>query len=238
MIHSPCTPLCITDPLPPVDTAVFARRASALLSACAGGSLQDRSWRALRALDVEVDHSAYTPSEPGTLVVANHISWLDIPVLLALDSAVFLAKREVARWPFVGGLAKRSGALFIDRHSYRGLPRTVADLARTLRSGRSVVVFPEATTCCGVHSVPFRRAAFQAALDAGAPIQPVRISYWQGEVPSTVPAFVGDDTVLASVRRVLRARELSVRVSSSPVLEPLGDRRRLAALAQRPCLIS
>ncbi|WP_228004422.1 lysophospholipid acyltransferase family protein [Amycolatopsis sp. YIM 10] len=192
----------------------------------------------MRALDVDVEHSAYTPSEPGTLVVANHISWLDIPVMLALDSAVFLAKREVARWPFVGGLAMRSGTLFIDRHSYRGLPRTVAELARTLRSGRSVVVFPEATTCCGVHSAPFRRAAFQAALDAGAPIQPVRISYHQGDAPSTVPAFLGDDTLLTSVRRVLRARELRVRVSSSPLLEPFGDRRRLAALAQHPCLIS
>ncbi|AXB48976.1 hypothetical protein A4R43_32365 [Amycolatopsis albispora] len=209
-----------------------------MVSAAVHGDLRDRSWRALRALDVALDDSAYTPSEPGTLVVANHISWLDIPVLLAVTDAVFVAKREVATWPFIGGLAKRAGTRFIDRHSLRGLPGTVAELAHTLRSGRSVMVFPEATTCCGVHSVPFRRAAFQAALDAGAPVQPVHISYWQGEFPSTVPAFVGDDTVVTSLRRVLRARALGVRISSSPPLAPFGDRRRLAALAQRPCLIS
>ncbi|WP_372493315.1 lysophospholipid acyltransferase family protein [Prauserella halophila] len=168
----------------------------------------------------------------GTLVVANHVSWLDIPVLLALEPVTFLAKREVARWPFVGRQARRMGTLLLDRWSLRGLPATVDAVAERLRAGETVAVFPEATTWCSSPGGPFRRAVFQAAIDVGAPVRPVTLSYRQRGAPSTVAAFVGDDGLAASLARVVRARDLSVHVDVGRHLEPVGDRRTLARRAQ------
>ncbi|KAA6224315.1 1-acyl-sn-glycerol-3-phosphate acyltransferase [Streptomyces albofaciens JCM 4342] len=175
------------------------------------------------------------PARPGTLVVANHISWLDIPALLAVEPVTLLAKREVGDWPLVGTLARRAGTRFIDRASPRQLPATVAALAGLLRSGRSVAAFPQATTWCSVAHGAFRRATFQAALDAGAPVRPVTIAYEQLGTASTVAGFLGDEEFLSSVRRVVGARGLTVRVTVHPPLLPrpgAHDRRALAALAR------
>ncbi|WP_253827663.1 lysophospholipid acyltransferase family protein [Prauserella aidingensis] len=168
----------------------------------------------------------------GTLVVANHVSWLDIPALLTLEPVRFLAKREVAGWPFVGGQARRMGTLLLDRWSLRGLPASVGAVAERLRAGETVVVFPEATTWCSAPGGPFRRAVFQAALDAGAPVRPVTLTYRQRGEPSTIAAFVGDDGLAASLVRVVRARELEVDVDVHDALGPTGDRRTLAHRAQ------
>ncbi|MFH8406034.1 lysophospholipid acyltransferase family protein [Streptomyces sp. NPDC018019] len=172
---------------------------------------------------------------PGTLVVANHISWLDIPALLAVEPVTLLAKREVGDWPLVGGLARRAGTRFIDRASPRQLPATVTALADLLRSGRSVAAFPQATTWCSAAYGAFRRATFQAALDAGAPVRPVTITYEQLGLPSTVAGFLGDEPFLSSVRRVVGAHGLAVRVTVHPPLLPrpgTHDRRALADLAR------
>lgn len=176
----------------------------------------------------------------GTLLVANHISWLDICVLLAIEPATFLAKREVRDWPVLGLLATRAGTFFHHRGRLRELPETVARLADTLRSGRSVVVFPEGTTWCRAPGGTFRRAPFQAAIDAGAPVRPLSIGYAQAGEPSTVTAFVGDDTLVNSLRRVLRARDVTVELRVHPALHGTAhtDRRQLAARAQLTCLPS
>nr|WP_188284906.1 lysophospholipid acyltransferase family protein [Streptomyces sp. CBMA29] len=168
----------------------------------------------------------------GTLVVANHISWLDVLVLLAVQPATLLAKREVGRWPVVGTLVRRAGTRFIDRENVRRLPDTVRELAGLLRSGESVVVFPEGTTWCSVPGGAFRRATFQAALDAGAPVRPVTLSYTCHGAPTTLPAFVGEGAFLPSFRRVAAAHGLTAHVTAHPALSPVGhDRRTLAALA-------
>ncbi|WP_098241061.1 lysophospholipid acyltransferase family protein [Streptomyces formicae] len=170
---------------------------------------------------------------PGTLIVANHISWLDVVALLAVEPATVLAKREVGRWPLIGTLARRVGTRFIDRDARpRELPYTVAALAELLRDGTSVLVFPQATTWCTAAGGRFRRAAFQAAADAGAPVRPVTVEYRQGGLPSTAAAFLGDEDFTASLRRVAGARDLTVRITAHALLGGT-DRRALAAAAQR-----
>nr|WP_202488001.1 lysophospholipid acyltransferase family protein [Streptomyces sp. SID8354] len=176
---------------------------------------------------------------PGTLIVLNHVSWLDIVALLAVEPATLLAKREVGRWPLVGGLARRAGTHFIDRTDPRRLPCIVRELSALLVAGRSVAVFPQATTWCTAEQGAFRRATFQAALDAGAPVRPVTVAYAQQGRPTTVAAFCGDDTFAASLRRVVAARGLTVRVTVHPALPTVGrdlDRRALAAAAERVVL--
>ncbi|MET9385517.1 lysophospholipid acyltransferase family protein [Streptomyces sp. NPDC002928] len=188
----------------------------------------------VRAAGVRVRITGTAAPTGGLLLVANHISWLDIPLLAAVRPARMLAKAEIRRWPVAGPLAARA-ALFIDRDRLRALPGTVARMADTLRAGQAVAVFPEGSTWCGRAQGDFRRAAFQAALDAGAAVQPVRIRYrFAGGADSTAPAFVGDDSLLASVWRVVSARGLVAEVEVRPVLTEGGDvdRRALARAAQ------
>jgi 1-acyl-sn-glycerol-3-phosphate acyltransferase len=166
---------------------------------------------------------------PGSLVVANHVSWLDILVLLAVSPVRLVAKGEVGAWPGIGTLAKLSGAVFLDRSRPKALPATVGEVAAALRAGRSVAVFPEGTTFCGANQGRFRPAMFQAAIDANAPVVPTSISY-----DSPAAAFIGDDTLWSSVRRVAALRSLTVTVVTAPALRPAPecDRRLLARAAQ------
>ncbi|MFF1694962.1 lysophospholipid acyltransferase family protein [Streptomyces sp. NPDC058257] len=244
-----CTPACVTRSAPRVPSAEIARRYAALayeigLGVAQGERLAEpRTLRArargiLGALGVRLEEGprrltadGVRRTRPGTLIVANHISWLDVVSLLAVEPVTVLAKREVGGWPVIGALARRAGTQFIDRDGLRQLPHVVAELASTLRSGRSVLVFPQATTWCSVPGGRFRRATFQAAADAGAPVRPVTIRYYQHGTRSTTAAFLGDETFGASLHRVARARALTVRVTAHAPLHG-SDRRELAAAAQ------
>ncbi|MGC0328217.1 1-acyl-sn-glycerol-3-phosphate acyltransferase [Streptomyces sp. SAI-170] len=188
----------------------------------------------VRAAGVRVRITGGAAPSGGLLLVANHISWLDIPLLAAVRPARMLAKREIRQWPVAGALAAR-GAVFIDRDRLRTLPATVARLAEVLRAGAAVGVFPEGSTWCGRAQGRFRRAAFQAALDANVPVQPVGIRYRLTDgTPTTRPAFVGDDSLLASVWRVVTARGLIAEVDILPLIPPgtHPDRRTLAQAAE------
>ncbi len=157
----------------------------------------------------------YASAPGGELVVANHISWLDIPLVAAVLPGRMLAKSEVGRWPLLGRLAGVGSTLFIDRDRLRALPGAVAAVAEALRSGSRVVAFPEGSTWCGRGSGGvFRPAVFQAAIDAEVSVRPVRITYR----PAGAVAFVGDDPLAASLWRVVRAAGLTAEVE---VLAPV-----------------
>ncbi|MFD0447758.1 lysophospholipid acyltransferase family protein [Streptomyces indonesiensis] len=186
-------------------------------------------------LEVAGDSTLSAPGTTGTLIVANHISWLDIIALLSVEPVVMLAKREIAGWPLIGPMVTRAGTLYIDRDSLRELPATVREMAARLRDGQSVMAFPQGITWCAGTGGSFRRATFQAALDAGAPVRPVTLDYVQHGAPTTVAAFVGEDDFGHSLRRVIRADGLTVRVNVHRPLRPMrdvDDRRRVAAQAQ------
>jgi 1-acyl-sn-glycerol-3-phosphate acyltransferase len=201
-------------------------------------TLQQHAVAVLDALGISLDATGplrVPGAGTGTLVVANHISWLDIIALLAVEPVTMLAKREVGEWPGIGSLVRRAGTLFIDRGTLRGLPDTVAMVSGQLRSGRSVMVFPQGVTWCAGTGGHFRRATFQAAIDAEAPVRPVTLDYLQHRAPTTVAAFVGEDDFGSSVRRVLGAAGLTVRVRTHEPLSArpgVDDRRSLAARAQ------
>ncbi|MGW7418526.1 lysophospholipid acyltransferase family protein [Streptomyces sp. NPDC054813] len=189
----------------------------------------------VRAAGVRVRTTGSAQGTGGLLLVANHISWMDIPLLAAVRPARMLAKKEIREWPVAGALVAGAGALFIDRDRLRALPDTVGHISGALREGAAVVAFPEGSTWCGRAQGRFRRAVFQAALDAGAPVQPVRLHYrLEAGEASTVPAYVGEDTLLASLWRVVSTRGLVAEVDIRPLI-PAGrhpDRRTLARAAQ------
>ena len=192
-----------------------------------GEARAKRGWfRALlRASGVTlVVHGDSRPSDggpKGTLIAANHVSWLDIPAVLAVEPMRVVAKSDVRRWPLLGLLAARAGTLFIDRNRLSRLPATVADIAAVLHSGQSMLVFPEGSTWCGRTQGPFHSAAFQAAVDAEAMVRPVSIRYrFADGTPTTMAAFVGDDTLVASVLRVVATQGLVVDLDLRPLEAP------------------
>ncbi|HEX4249137.1 MAG TPA: lysophospholipid acyltransferase family protein [Pseudonocardia sp.] len=171
----------------------------------------------------------------GVLVVANHLSWLDILVLGSVQPMRMVAKREVRDWPLVGAVATRAGTLFVDRAGLRALPGVVAEVTTALRAGAAVGLFPEGTTWCGAATGVFRRAGFQAALDAGVPVRPVAQRMRLADGTATgVGAFIGDDTLVDSLLRVARLPELVMEVDVLPPLLPTPglDRRELARRAE------
>ncbi|MBB2946208.1 1-acyl-sn-glycerol-3-phosphate acyltransferase [Actinoplanes lutulentus] len=193
-----------------------------------GAALQALPRAILAVLGVRLVWRGAVP-RPGSLLVANHVSWLDIVALYSVVPVRLVAKHDVREWPAIGATADRSGAIFIDRTRPKTLPRTVGEVAAALRGGRSVALFPEGTTYCGTESGPFRPALFQAAIDAEAPVVPISISY-----DSTEAAFVGEDTLWESVLRVARVRRLTVTLAAAPALrpEPGAGRQTLARAAQ------
>ncbi len=178
------------------------------------------------------------PAGPvGALLVANHVSWLDPLVIAATVPCRPLAKSEIAAWPVIRSLVAGGGAIFIDRDRLSTLPATVRAVADALRAGQSVAAFPEGTTWCGRAVGPFRPAVFQAAIDAGVPVRPIGLKFCDREGDlATGPAFVGDDTLLASLGRVIAARGLVVEVTMFPVITYASGgqatRRVLAGIAQ------
>jgi 1-acyl-sn-glycerol-3-phosphate acyltransferase len=168
----------------------------------------------------------------GELLAVNHLSWIEVLAVGALRPVRMLAKREMGDWPLIGGVARRTGALFVDRAGLRGLPDTVGATAEALRSGADVAVFPEGTTWCGAAAGPFRRAVFQAAIDAGAPVRPVAaVLRLPGGDPAPGAAFVGEQTLWDSLLRVLRMPALDCELTILPALHPSADRRELARRA-------
>jgi 1-acyl-sn-glycerol-3-phosphate acyltransferase len=166
----------------------------------------------------------------GVLVVSGHVSWVDIFSIGAVMPGSFVAKAEMVSWPGLGVLARLMKVIPIERSSPRRLPDVVGAVAARLRAGQTVVAFPEGTTWCGLAYGPFRPAMFQAAVDAGRPVQPLRLSYHhRNGTPSTVAAYIGDDTLTASIRRLVTAQRTVVHVHVESLQLPGNDRRDLAA---------
>lgn len=175
------------------------------------------------------------------MLVANHISFLDIYVINAVAPAAFVAKDEVRRWPLIGWLATRTDTIFLDRGSRGAVQHARAKLVEQLRIDRRVAVFPEGTTTRGDRVLPFHGALFQAAIDAGAPVTPLALRYTGGDGRrSEVPAYVDAITLWQALRAIVSADGLVARIEVLPPMRthitdshPLADRRHLAAHAHR-----
>ncbi|MGE0219514.1 lysophospholipid acyltransferase family protein [Mycolicibacterium sp.] len=166
----------------------------------------------------------------GVLVVSGHVSWLDVFAIGTVLPGSFVARADLVDWPALGPVARIMRVIPIDRDRLRRLPSVVAAVADRLRTGHTVVAFPESTTWCGLGYGRFRPAMFQAAIDAGRPVQPLRLTYRHRDGRrSTVPAFVGDDSLLASISRVVTARRTVCHLRVGSLQLPGTDRRELAA---------
>ena len=167
------------------------------------------------------------------LVVSNHVSWVDIFAIGAVMPGTFVARADLIDWPAVGLAARMANVIPIERGSLRELPGVVDAVVRRLRAGHTVVAFPEGTTYCGRDHGAFHPAMFQAAIEAGKPVQPLRLTYRHPDgSPSTVTAFLGEDSMWASVKRIVRTRRTMVHIDVHPLELPTVMRGELATRTQ------
>ena len=243
---SPCGPDCVptrTGPVAaaPVVAARFCGLVAVLLATLVGVAVLPGATRArwlcgcyravLRCCGVRLRVTGELGAG-GELLAVNHLSWIEVLAVGSLRPVCPVAKREMGDWPVIGGAARRAGALFVDRAGLRGLPGTIAATAAALRAGADVAVFPEGTTWCGAAAGPFRRAVFQAAIDAGAPVRPVAaVLRGPDGRPAPAAAFIGEQTLWDSLLQVLRMPALDCELTVLPALPPVGDRRELARRA-------
>lgn len=198
----------------------------------------------LRILDVQVRTTGHAVTSGPLLVVANHISWLDILVMLAVQPVRFVSKADVKHWPLIGWLATQAGTLYIERASRRDALRVVHHIAEALReapagtpvhTGSIIAVFPEGTTSDGTVVLPFHANLVQAAISAHAPVQAVALRYQDAATGalSLVPTYVDDDTLVSSVWRLLASPPVAAVVSFSAMQHADGRDRRAWALDLR-----
>lgn len=197
-----------------------------------------RQWwhrRLCRLLGLELRVLGARPSTP-VLIVANHVSWLDIPVLGSLAPVSFVSKQEVRHWPLVGWLAARSETLFIQRGNGQ-IEQLKQQMQERMALGNRVVLFPEGTTSNGESVRPFFPRLFAIAQETGRPLQPVALRYReQGELSRAAP-YIDNDTVVVSFLRILRQKKIEVEVTFTAPLEGLDrDRKTLAREARERIL--
>jgi len=174
-------------------------------------------------------------AHPNVVVVANHVSWLDIFALHAIGPVRFIAKSEIAHWPVLGRLVAGVGTLFIERERRQDTHRVNRDIAQALADGDIVAVFPEGTVSDGAAVLPFKGSLLQPIVEAAGYVQPVAIRYRDPDgIPSTVPAYDGDITFIDSFWRICGARALAVELIAGTPLPARGRHRRdLAREAER-----
>lgn len=181
--------------------------------------------------------------ERPLLIVANHVSWLDIPVLGAQLPLCFIAKSEVGRWPGVGLMARLQRTIFVDRQARAATGKVTEAIAARLNAGDPVVLFAEGTSSDGNRVLPFRSALLGATrqslgTSATASIQPLAIAYvGQGGVPlgrarRPLVAWYGDMDLAPHLFAILRHGAVDVELRFGAVLEP-ADRKSATLAAER-----
>lgn len=186
----------------------------------------------LRHLGIELKTSGVPVQAGPALLVSNHLSWVDVIAILAACRCRFVSKADVARWPLFGALVTGAGTLYVRRESRRDAMRVVHRMVQALQDGDVLAVFPEGTTGDGSSVLPFHSNLIQAAISAPAAVQAVALRIVNGRsgAPSRAASYMGDESLMESIWRVLRARELCVAIRfGEPRLAAGRNRRALAS---------
>ncbi|MHB9117772.1 MAG: lysophospholipid acyltransferase family protein [Burkholderiales bacterium] len=201
-----------------------------------GSAARDRltlCWtrRFLALLNVRLSVQGDWPSGArGALLVLNHVSWLDVFLLLSQRPVRFIAKAEVRAWPLFGWLAKRQNTLFIERSRRRDTARINQELSAALVGGDWVALFAEGTTTDGASLRHFHSSLLEPAAGGDAVLLPLALRYLNLDgSPDTRPAYCGDMTLGQSLRRILACRRIDAELIICQPLAPGEANRRLLA---------
>ncbi len=177
---------------------------------------------------------ALCPGGIGAMLVMNHVSWLDIFVVHSLRASRFVAKAEIARWPLLGFLTDRTGAVFIERGKRHAVREANQQVAGLLKSGNLVGMFPEGAVSDGQRLLPFHGNLIQPAIDAAAPVIVGGLRYREPDGgPTMATDYVGDVTLFDSIVRIAKHGPLVVELQLLGVLEAATMTRHEVARAAR-----
>lgn len=193
-----------------------------------------QSWSAelLAIMHVRISTSGAVSLQDVTrgLIVANHISWLDVIVLNSILPLRFVAKSEVRDWPVIGWLCAQAQTLFIARHKRSDTARTNLQMSESLQQGNCMALFPEGTTTDGSQVKHFHASLLQPAIDAQTTIYPVALRYHdQNGNRNTDAAYIDEMSFIESLWKILRSRNLHVHVSTTSALDTQTVHRRTLA---------
>jgi len=165
--------------------------------------------------------------QPGaSLIVANHISWLDIPLLRSTSLMSFVAKGEIQKWPLVGWVASASEAVYHQRGSHDSASGVSVAMSERLQQGIKVTIFPEGGILPGHGVKRFHARLFAAAIDTGSPVQPVMIRYLLDGRHYSDKGFIPGEHFMANVFRLLKQKSCTAEVSILPTIDAAAKRRR------------
>jgi 1-acyl-sn-glycerol-3-phosphate acyltransferase len=210
---------------------------SALVLPWAGPAWHERltrrwSRRLLGICGVTVEQAGAAPALAHALIVANHVSWLDIFVINSLHPCRFVAKAEIRTWPVLGWLAASAGTVFIARGQRRDLRHIFKGLVGLLQRGERVAFFPEGTTARQGAVLPFHANLFETAVDAGVPVQPYALEYVDaGGAHHAAVDYVGETTFAESMFAILKGGPVRARLACLAPIEAAGAHRRELAQA-------
>jgi 1-acyl-sn-glycerol-3-phosphate acyltransferase len=191
---------------------------------------------ALRAVgdahDLRVRVTGELPREPS-LLVANHVSYLDPLAILSVVPAMPIAKHEVAAWPVVGGVARALGVAFVDRHRPWSRVRALRRVHAALVANASVLSFPEGTTTDGTRVLPFQRGCFGIAARLDRPVVPIAIRYDDRDL-----AWTGNAAFLPHYLATVKRERCDVHLVIAPAIYARAGEapERLAARARNVIL--
>lgn len=208
--------------------------------------IPDSTRRALKArwsrqlLEILGVRLLFAGSPPtGGLLVANHISWLDIYAINALAPTAFVAKDDLLAWPVIGWLSRQTETIFLERGSRRAAMSIKSELVARLYQGACVGVFPEGTTSSGESVLHFHSALFQSVIDAEAHVLPTVVRYTdKAGQPSAAPAYAGATSLWQSLLAVANADSLTAYLDFMPATPAVGMTRRQLSEATRQLIAS
>lgn len=193
-----------------------------------------KTWSAklLDHLGVRIEIEGSLPTGP-LLLVANHVSWLDIYLINSLSPVAFVSKADVRQWPLIGWLAAHNDTIFLRRGSRGHAHQINQEIASVMADGCPVAVFPEGTTTDGRHILHFHGALLQPALDVGARVVPLAIRYFESDPKhaSWRAAYAGETTLGQCLMAIVGAKQLTARLQVLPVLN--GNDRKVLAVDAR-----
>jgi 1-acyl-sn-glycerol-3-phosphate acyltransferase len=187
-----------------------------------------------RILGIRVELSGKLPERGPLLIASNHVSWLDIVVLSAVAPVSFIAKKEVASWPFFSSLARLQRTVFVDRGRRHATASSRDDMRERLRAGDILVLFPEGTSSDGRRVLPFKSSFFGAVEIDGVLVQPVSIAYrGHRNLPMNrrlMPSYAwyGDMDLAPHLLEALAAGPVEAAVICHPPLSLSGELTRKA----------
>ena len=173
--------------------------------------------------------------EPATgpvLMVANHVSWLDILLLASVANPRFLSKAEIRKWPLIGWAGQQIDTLFIQRGQRSASEAASAGIAEGLEQGNRILIFPEGTTTEGKVVCRLHARLFGAAINTGSPVQPIVIHYTDENTESHTSErihFVGSQNLMSNIWLLLGCKNAVAYVYCLPVVDSIGRTRKALA---------